>query len=145
MSSISDPNNAVQQLAYRLVDAEDPDDPGLLAEVGDELLSVSAIVAKKVRQTNRACTGEVTLTFKIKAHRTKNKEVAVEFEPVIKSKKPHLSRARGVQLYEGHEGELETQPVQEEMPLFTKDTAKVVEGNKGTETAGKAGKKVRAI
>lgn len=145
MSSISDPNNAVQQLAYRLVDNDDADDPGLLADAGKELLEVAAIMAKKVRQTNKACTGEVTLTFKIKAHRTKNKEVALEFEPTIKSKKPHLSRARGVQLYAGHEGELETRPVQEEMPLFTKDTAKVVEGDKGSENAGKAGRKMKAV
>ncbi len=143
MSSISDPNNAIQRIAFLLRDAEDPDDSGVLAEFGEALLDAAAVMAKKVRQTNKACTGEVTLTFKMKGFRTKNREVAIELEePGIKVKKPSLSKTRSVQLYAGHDGELETQPVQEEMPLFTKDSARVVEGRAEPEKGKKGSKAI---
>jgi hypothetical protein len=141
MSSISDPKNAIQQIAFRLKDSKDPDDPGVLAEFGDELLAAAATMARKVRQTNKACTGEVTLTFKLKAYRTPNREVAIELHDAIKSKKPTLTRERSVQLYAGHDGELETQPVQEEMPLFDKESATVIDGGKVEGDKGQKPKK----
>jgi hypothetical protein len=142
MATINDPNNALQQLAYRLNDASDPDDDGLLAEVGKGLLDTAQRVAAKVRETNKAAKGEVVLRFKIGAHRTKNNEVAVEFEPLVTTKMPELTKARGIQFFAGHEGELSTQPVQEEMgPLFNKDTARSIEGGKSDEKTEKKGKK----
>jgi hypothetical protein len=147
MSQISDPGNALQRITHLLIEAEDPDDRGPLYEAGEEVLSTAKQMATKVRQTNKACTGEATLKFKMKAYRTKNKEVAIEIEPIITSKKPSLARNRGVQLYAGHEGELSTTAVQEEMPLFTKDTAKSIDGgksetaNEGAEAPKKQGKR----
>jgi hypothetical protein len=146
VSQISDPNNAIQRIAQLLLDKEDPDDPGVLSEAGEALLDVAAVMAKKVRQTGKACKGEVTIKLPLKAYRTKNNEVAVEIEPVIGSKKPQLARDRGVMLFAGHDGELSTTAVQEEMPLFTKESARVVPGVGNDDAAnaaseGKKGKK----
>lgn len=142
MATISDPGNALQRIAHLLTEAEDPDDRGPLHEAGEELLAVAAQLAKKVRQTNKACKGSVTVKFNLHAYRTKNKEVALDIEPDISSKKPNLARHRGVQLYAGHEGELETQPVQEEMPLFV---PKTIEGGKIDEKPEKGRKAGKAI
>lgn len=141
MSTISDPGNALQRLAHLLTEAEDPDDRGPLAEAGQDLLNVADVVAKKVRQTNKACKGEVIIRFRLKGYRTKNKEVAIEVEPEITNKKPNLAKSRGIQLFAGHDGELSTVPVQEEMPLFTKESAKAIEGGKVENIEGKKGKK----
>jgi hypothetical protein len=142
MATISDPNNAVQQLAYRLNDPEDPDDDGFLAEAGKELLDTAAAIAAKVRQTNTACKGSVTITFKMHASRTANREVKIEIEPALASKKPMLARPRKQELYAGHEGDLSTLPVQEDMgPLFTKESARAIEGGKSETKAETKGKK----
>lgn len=147
MSQISDPSNAVLRIAQLLKDSDDPDDPGWQTELGDALLKASAIMAKKVRQTNKACKGSVTVKFELLGKRTPNKEVAIEIsvpEPAVKV--PSLAKKRTTQLFAGHDGELSTTAVQEEMPLFTKETARVVPGvgnddaaNAATE--GKKGKK----
>lgn len=140
MSTISDPSNAVTRLAHLLTDSEDPDDLGMLAEFGEEILVVARAIAAKVRQTNKACKGSATLKLNLHGYRTKNKEVAIEIEPDLTSKKPNMARKRGAQVYAGHEGELSTQAIQEEMPLFTKDTAKAIDGGKDDQ-----GKKAKAI
>jgi hypothetical protein len=128
VSQISDPNNAIQRVAHQLADREDADDPGLLKEFGEELLAVGEAIAARVRQTNKAFKGHVTLKLNLHGYRTKGKEVAVDIEPDISAKKPNRARKRGVTMYLGHNGELSTVPVQEEMPLFTKETARVVPG-----------------
>lgn len=130
MAQISDPNNAVLRIAHELKDSDDPDDPGWQTELGDALLKSAATIAKKVRQTNKACKGSVTVTFELKGYRTKNKEVAIEIEtPEPKTKVPSLAKKRSTMLYAGHDGELSTTAIQEEMDgLFTRETARVVPG-----------------
>lgn len=141
MSQISNPGNALQQLVHLLKKADDDEDPGLMTECGEVLLRVAAIMAKKVRQTQKACKGDVTLKFSLKAYRTKNNEVALDIEPAITSKQPQLAQERGVMLFAGHDGELSTTAIQEDLPLFTKETALVVPGVGNDEAANAAGGK----
>lgn len=141
MSQISNPSNALQQLVHLLKKADDDEDPGLMTECGEALLKVAAIMAKKVRQTQKACKGDVTLKFALKAYRTKNNEVALDIEPIITSKQPQLAQERGVMLFAGHDGELSTTAIQEDLPLFTKETARVVPGVGNDEAANAAGGK----
>lgn len=147
MSQISKPSNALNTLVHLLKKADDPDDPGLMVEVGDALLKTAAVMAKKVRQTGKACKGDVTLKFSLKAYRTKNNEVALEIEPITTCKQPQLAQERAVQLFAGHEGELSTTAIQEELPMFSKDSAKVVDGDNDNhaENAGKAGRRMKAV
>lgn len=141
MSTISDPNNAVLRIAQLLKDYDDPDDPGWQTELGDALLKASAVLAKKVRQTNKACKGSVQVKFDLKGYRTKNKEVAIEIEvPEPTTKVPSLAKKRGTMLFAGHDGELSTTAIQEDMPLFTKESARVVPGV-GNDDAANAAEK----
>lgn len=137
MSQISDPSNALQRLVHLLKKADDDEDPGLMTEVGEALLQTAAIMAKKVRQTQKACKGDVTIKFAVKAYRTKNNEVALEIEPIVTSKQPQLAQERGVMLFAGHDGELSTTAIQEELPMFTRESARVVPGVGNDEIAAK--------
>lgn len=144
MATITDPRVAVMQLAQRMQNAADPDDPGLLAEFGRLILDTADALGKNVRLSGEACTGEVTLTFKLKAYRTKGNEVVVEPVPKFGVKAPPVVYARGALLYVGHKGELSTQAIQEEMgPLFTAQTAQVIEGGSAANSDDKTEKKGR--
>ncbi len=145
MSQISDPSSALTRLVHLLKKADDDDDPGLMTEVGDALLKVASVMAKKVRQTGKACKGDVTLKFQFKAYRTKNNEVALEIEPVTSTKQPQLAQERGVMLFAGHDGELSSTPVQEELPMFSRENARVVPGVGNDEQAEKATKGKKAL
>jgi hypothetical protein len=140
VSHISNPKSALQEIARRLIDSADPDDEGFQVELGEALLNASEVLAKKVRQTNKACKGSVTLKFELKGYRTKNKEVAIDLEtPEVASKLPSLGKRRSTTLYAGHDGELSDMPVQEAMPLY--DRPKVIEGGKVENIEDKKGKK----
>ncbi len=85
---------------------------------------------------------DFTVTFELKGYRTKNKEIAIEIEtPEPKTKVPSLAKKRSTMLFAGHSGELSTTAIQEEMPLFSKETARVVPGVGNDDAANAATEK----
>jgi hypothetical protein len=139
MATINEKRQAIQQLNVLSRRKDDAEDDGFLADVGAEWLRVSAAMAERVRKTGKSCKGQLVVTIDLLGYKSKNGEVKIDPKvQAIKTKQPPTTIERNIELYAGHEGELSTVPVQEEMgPLFD---PKVVEGGK-VEPIGK-GKKV---
>lgn len=130
--------NAVQRLSAVMQNRDNPDDPGLLAEAGLSLDEVFERMRAHVERTDKACTGNVVITLKLKAYRSKGGEVAVDVEAGVASKSPAPAK-RETQLFLDREGLAHTTPQQEDLPMFDKKSARVVPGV-GNDDAAKAGK-----
>lgn len=120
MATVSDPENALQRLHVIMQDNENPDEQGMLADMGRELLRVYGECASFTRATKKACKGQVVVTFDLHACRTegdKETEVSIALQP-IKTKSPPKTFARKKRTFAGHDGEISTVPVQEELPIM---------------------------
>jgi hypothetical protein len=138
MATIDEPNNAMIRLNALVRNTDDPDDNGALADMGSEVLRVYNECAAFTRRTGKACKGQVTVIFDLKASKSeKETEVDVSIQP-IKTKSPPKTLPRKKRTWAGHDGEISTIPVQEDLPLMGIKGA--VEG--GNKDAGKPAVKV---
>lgn len=119
--------HAIQRLSAIMQNRDSEDDPGLLAEAGLSLDEVFERMRAHVERTDKACTGNVTITLKLKAYRSKGGEVAVDVEAGVASKSPAPPK-RETQVYLDRDGVAHTTPQQEELPIM---------GIKGSVSGGK--------
>lgn len=118
MATVDQHDNAVIRLNAIMRSGDDSDE-GFLADIGRELLRVYNESAAFTRQTDKACKGQVVVTFDFKASRSDGGEVEVDvsMQP-IKTKSPPKTFARKKRTFAGHDGEISTVPVQEELPIM---------------------------
>lgn len=127
--SVIQGEQGIQRLAAIMRQKDNPDDPGLLGEASAALDDVFAAIRSHVERTGKACKGSVTITLDLKGYRSKGGEVAVDLTGGVTPKAPPPPKRETI-LFLDHEGAAHTTPQQEEMPLFGKDSAKVVDGGK---------------
>lgn len=141
MATVNDPDNAMIRL-NAIMRSGDEKDAGFLADIGREVLRIYNECAAYTRQTDKACKGQATVIFDFKSSRSEGNEVEVDvtMQP-IKTKSPPKTFARKKRTFAGHDGEISTVPVQEELPIMGIKGA--VDGGKNEKKdASKAGVKV---
>lgn len=138
MATVNDPDNALVRLNAIMRNGGDPDDQGMLADIGREVLRVYNECAEFTRRTGKACKGQVSVTLDMKAFKSETEtEVDFAMQP-IKTKSPPKTLPRKKRTFAGHDGEISTVPVQVEMPIMGIKGS--VEG--GKKDAPSEGKKV---
>lgn len=132
MATVNDPDNAMIRL-NAIMRSGDENDAGFLADIGREVLRVYNECADYVRMTDNTCKGQVAVIVDFKAFRSDGEEVEVDvtMQP-IKTKEPPKTFVRKKRTFAGHDREISTVPVQEELPIM---------GIKGAVDGGKIEKK----
>lgn len=141
MATVSDHENAMQRLHAIMQDKDNPDEQGMLADMGRELLRVYNECQEFTRRSGgKACKGQVTVVFDLHSFKSETEiEVDLTMQP-IKTKSPPKTFARKKRTFATRDGEISTVPTQEELPIM---------GIKGSVDGGKkeaptAAKKVTA-
>ena len=128
MATINDPDTALQRFHVVMRDSDNPDDEGLMRDVGAEILRVSDLVGEHVEKTGKAFKGTVTAVFEINGSPDgKMVEVEIGLKPMA-TKVPPKTIARKARFWRGSDGELSTVPVQKEQMTFP--ALRPVEGGK---------------
>ena len=118
MATVDDPDTVVQRLHVIMRDGNDPDDQGMLVDMGRELLRVYNACAAYTRRTGgKAFKGTATVVFEFHSHKSETEtEVDITMRPIT-SKQPPLTMPRKKRTFAGHDGEISTVPIQEELPI----------------------------
>jgi hypothetical protein len=118
MATVNDPDNALIRLNVILRDQGNPDDQGLLVDIGREVLRIYNECADYTRKTGSKCKGQVNVVIDFSAFKSEREtEVDFHMQP-IKTKGPPKTLARKKRTFAGHDGEISTVPVQEELPIM---------------------------
>lgn len=118
MATVSDPDNALVRLNAIMRDSNNPDDNGMLHDIGSETLRVYNEVAEFVRRTGNKCSGQVLVVIDLKGFKSETEtEIDMHMQP-IKTKSPPKTLPRKKRTFAGHDGEISTVPVQEELPIM---------------------------
>ncbi len=118
MATINDPDTAVQRFHVVMRDSDNPDDEGLMRDLGAEILRVSDLCGEHVEKTGKAFKGSVSATFEIHASPDgKMVEIEVSMKPIA-TKVPPKTIQRKARFWRGSDGELSTVPVQKDQMVF---------------------------
>jgi hypothetical protein len=118
VSTINEPDTALQRLHVVMRDKDDPEDEGLMRDLGAEILRVSDLCGEYVEKTGKAFKGSVNATFEIHASPDgKMVEIEVTLQP-MKTKTPEKTPVRKSRFWRGSDGELSTVPVQKDQMTF---------------------------
>lgn len=118
MATVDDPDNALIRLNAIMRDGGNPDDNGMLFDIGKETLRVYNEIAEYVRRTGAKFTGQVTVVIDLKGFKSETEtEIDLHMQP-IKTKSPPRTASRKKRTFAGHDGEISTVPVQVEMPTM---------------------------